>query len=62
MIPLYLIRTQILQTRNASDGEKRGMTVLDIAHGFLQSLKTPIILGAFAGLIWSPSLFAIICS
>jgi predicted permease len=53
MLPLYLILTQILKTRNTSDDQNHRITLRDIANGFLQSLKTPLILGAFAGFIWS---------
>jgi predicted permease len=53
LLPLYLILTHLLEIRKDSDGEHRGITLRDIGRGFLQSLKTPLILGAFGGLIWS---------
>jgi predicted permease len=53
MLPLYLILTHLLKTRKSSDSASRGITLRDVAGGFVQSLKTPLIGGAFAGLIWS---------
>jgi predicted permease len=53
MFPIYLILTDILKIRKAADEKRTGITLCDIVHGFWQCLKTPLLLGSFAGLIWS---------
>lgn len=65
VVPLYMLLTNLIKTRKMKEEELRSManssdevvevhlTCCDVGNAFWNSIKTPLVLGALIGLIWS---------
>lgn len=51
VIPLYVVLARLFSLKKEQSGQK--LTCKDVGMAFLKSLKTPVLIGAFAGLTWS---------
>ena len=51
VIPLYVVLAKLVNLKKEEGGQK--LTCKDVGMAFVTSLKTPVLIGAFAGLIWS---------